>query len=52
MHVHFTESSGGVLGKNIMRDHDVVFDVENGRVGLADSDCDYNRATEGKEERG
>ena len=32
MHVHFTKSSGGVLGKNLIRGHDVVFDVENGRV--------------------
>ena len=27
MHLHFTESSGGVLGANITRGHDVVFDV-------------------------
>ena len=46
MHVHFTESSGGVLGANLMRGHDVVFDVENGRVGFAESDCDYDRATQ------
>ena len=35
MHVHFTESSGGLLGMNLMRGHDAVFDVEKGRVVFA-----------------
>ena len=45
MHMHFTESSGGVYGENLMRDHDIVFDVENGRAEFAESDCDYDIAT-------
>ncbi|KAL7462147.1 hypothetical protein ACHAXS_002538, partial [Conticribra weissflogii] len=36
------ESSGSVLGANAMMGHDVYFDTENGRVGWAESDCDYN----------
>ena len=51
MYVHFTKSSGVLLGANIMRGRDVVFDMENGRVGFAESDCDFDRETEEKEER-
>ena len=51
MYVHFTESSGGVLGANLIRGHVVVFDVENGRAGFTESDCDEDRATKEKEER-
>lgn len=32
---------GGVLGANVMRDHNVVFDYENRRVGFAEGSCDY-----------
>ena len=37
----FSESSGGVLGANAMRGHNVLFDMENNRVGIALSDCNY-----------
>ena len=38
------------MGANIMRGHDVVFDVKNGTAGFAESNCNYNRATKEKEE--
>lgn len=43
--IYFTESSGGLLGANAMMNHDVVFDW-NGRVGFAESDCDYKELME------
>ena len=46
LRLHFTKSLGGILGENLTRGHDVVFDMENGRLGFAEKDCDYNRATE------
>jgi hypothetical protein len=36
------ESSGSVLGANAMMGHDIYFDTSNGRIGIAESDCDYN----------
>jgi len=44
------EGSGSVLGANAMMGHDVYFDVPRGRVGFAESDCDYAKLleTEGK----
>jgi len=41
--LYFTERSGGVLGANFMTGHDVLFDLENGRVGFAESNCDYDK---------
>ena len=35
------EGSGSVLGANAMMGHDVYFDVARGRIGFAESDCDY-----------
>lgn len=35
------ESMGAVLGANVMRDHNVVFDFDNHRVGFAEGICDY-----------
>lgn len=37
------ESGGGVLGANAMMGHDVYFDVENFRIGWAESTCDYTK---------
>ena len=31
----YTESRGGIIGSNAMRDHDVIFDPDNKRVGFA-----------------
>jgi len=39
--IYFSESSGGVLGANAMMGHDVLFDMENGRVGFSESNCEY-----------
>ena len=43
------EGSGSVLGANAMMGHDVFFDVGRGRIGIAESNCDYASllATEG-----
>jgi hypothetical protein len=38
---YFTESHGGVLGANFMMGHDIFFDVDNYRLGFAESSCDY-----------
>ena len=35
------ERSGSVLGANAMMGHDVYFDTARGRIGFAQSDCDY-----------
>jgi len=35
------EGSGSVLGANAMMGHDVLFDNERGRIGFAESNCDY-----------
>jgi hypothetical protein len=35
------ESSGSVLGGNAMMGHDVYFNIDEQRIGLAESDCDY-----------
>ena len=35
------ESSGTVLGANAMMGHDVFFDSARGRIGFAESNCDY-----------
>lgn len=39
--LYFSEGSGGVLGANAMMGHDILFDWENGRVGFAESSCEY-----------
>jgi hypothetical protein len=38
---HLAEIGGSVLGANAIMGHDVLFDVENDRIGWAESDCDY-----------
>jgi hypothetical protein len=35
------EDGGGVLGANAMMGHDVYFDIDNSRIGWAESSCDY-----------
>jgi hypothetical protein len=39
--VYLTEASGAVLGANFMNGHNVVFDIEQLRVGFVQSDCVY-----------
>jgi len=40
--MYLDESSGTVLGANTMQGHDVFFDMENGHIGFAESDCRIN----------
>jgi len=41
--VYLTENAGGVLGANAMMGHNVLFDVENERIGFAESDCEFDQ---------
>eukprot|EP00903_Cladosiphon_okamuranus_P013533 g12605.t1 len=50
--IYLTESMGGVLGANVMRDHNVVFDYENHVVGFAEGICDYRGDAEGNAAEG
>ncbi len=40
--VYLTEGTGAVLGANFMDRHNVIFDVDNMRVGFVKSDCTYS----------
>ncbi|KAG5192382.1 aspartic peptidase domain-containing protein [Tribonema minus] len=40
--MYLDERDGAVLGANFMRDHDVVFDHANKRVGFAPANCDWS----------
>lgn len=44
-----TGLSRGELGANMMRDHNIVFDYDNHRVGFADGICDYHADSKGPE---
>ena len=39
--VYLTESAGAILGANVMNNHNVIFDVDNRRVGFVPSLCKY-----------
>jgi len=39
--LYIDKKSGFTLGANFMMGHDVLFDVAKGRIGFAESDCDY-----------
>jgi hypothetical protein len=43
--IYFTERSGdrSILGSNFIMGHEVLFDTTRGRVGFAESHCDYER---------
>ena len=41
--VYLNEMHGGVLGANFMLGHDILFDMDNNRLGFAESDCNYLR---------
>lgn len=47
--IYLTESMGGVLGANLLRDHNVVFDYDNHVVGFADGACDYHADSRGSD---
>lgn len=38
---YLDEYGGSVLGANFMMGHDVLFDIDNRRLGFTESDCDY-----------
>ena len=38
---YVTENGGSVLGANAIMGHDVLFDIDNDRIGWAESHCDY-----------
>lgn len=39
---YFDEPEGIVIGANVMMQHDIMFDVQNSRIGWAESNCNYN----------
>lgn len=39
--IYLDEPTGCVLGGNAMADHDILFDLENRKVGIAKADCTY-----------
>ncbi|OQS06024.1 aspartyl protease family A01B [Thraustotheca clavata] len=39
--IFFTEGNGGVIGANLMINHEFVFDLDDERVGFAEADCEY-----------
>eukprot|EP00903_Cladosiphon_okamuranus_P014021 g13038.t1 len=40
--IYLTDASGGNLGANVFRDHNIVFDYDNHLVGIAEGACDYH----------
>ena len=52
LRMHFSEAdgSGGVLGANVMLGHDVTIDLDNNRIGFAESNCDYDSLSGAEEE--
>lgn len=46
--LYFTERAGSqsILGSNFLMGHDVLFDNGQGRIGFAESHCDYTRYVE------
>lgn len=51
--VYFTERFGAqsILGSNVLMGHEVLFDNGRGRVGFAESHCDYGRYVEERDAR-
>jgi Eukaryotic aspartyl protease len=42
--IYLTEASGAVLGANFMNDQNVIFDIDQRKVGFARSSCRYDEA--------
>jgi hypothetical protein len=40
--VYLTEPTGAVLGANFMNEYDINFDVDNSKIGFAQSHCLYS----------
>jgi hypothetical protein len=51
LNINFDTKRGrnSVLGANFMRGHDVLFDMDNQRIGFAESNCDYSVIAEDEE---
>lgn len=41
--IYFDEPGNNVLGANLMANHDIYFDIDSDRIGIAESACDYNQ---------
>jgi Eukaryotic aspartyl protease len=39
--IYLTESAGAILGANVMNNHNVIFDIDNKRIGFVSSECKY-----------
>merc|ERR1712071_443586 len=48
--IFLDEDSGSIIGANTMYGHDVMFDVENQRIGWAESHCKYQSAFDDDDE--
>ena len=44
--LYLSEVSGAVLGANFMNNHNVIFDIENKRIGFVRSTCKYDHLKE------
>lgn len=40
--IYLTETNGAILGANVMNNNNVIFDIDNRRIGFAPSTCQYN----------
>lgn len=51
VNIYFSKGTGrgGVLGANLMRGHDVHFDIDNDRIGFAESTCEYEALADEEE---
>ena len=47
--ISFSENGETVLGANFMIGHDILFDVENQRIGFSESPCDYDQLVTDKD---
>ena len=46
----YISSFDSILGSNFMRGHNVLFDIDNSRIGMAESTCDYKLLMTGEAE--
>lgn len=42
--IYLTETNGAILGANVMNNNNVIFDIDNRRIGFAPSLCQYNNS--------
>ena len=46
--IYLTEDEGVVLGANFMNEQNIIFDMDNQRIGFAKSACDYQKEIRNK----